>query len=174
MRQDWQKIQTDYMRSGMSLRQIAVKYSVSQSSVFRRASRENWVEKRQQKASRSIARAREKAEKATAERTAANLERLAELADMLTAQIEKALGDDKQLYRYMVGVGPGRQEEQTLKILDTKRAREMVDAMAALKQLFTPPAEEAEQEEVRFTLEDEGIDRDTDQTEPEAETIPAG
>ena len=172
MRQDWRKIQTDYMRGGKSLRQIAVKYGVSQSAVFRRAARENWVELRNQKASKALTRAREEAAETEGRRLAAKMERLEELADMLTAQIEKALGDDKQLYRYMVGVGPGRQEEQTLKILDTKRAREMVDAMAALKQLFTPPEEGTErQEQPKLVIEVEEVPADGNQDPAESETV---
>lgn len=174
MRQDWRKIQTDYMRGGMSLRQIALKYGASQSAVFRRASKENWVEKRQQQASKALARAQARAQETAANRLAAKLERLDELADRLTAELEKALGDDKQLYRYIVGAGPGVQEEQTLKILDVRRAKDLTDCIKALKELATPPEDETEQEEVRFTLEDEGNDRDPDPAEPEAETVSAG
>jgi len=170
MRQDWPKIRTDYMRSGMSLRQIALKYGASQSAVFRRAARENWVELRQQKDRRALARAQARMTEQAGKRLAAKLERLDELADRLTAELEKAVGDDKQLYRYLVGTAPGRQEEQTLKILDTRRARELVDMLGALKALAQPPEEETgTAEQPRLVIEVEEVpaeDGNQDPAEP--------
>ena len=168
MRQDWQKIQTDYMRSGMSLRQIALKHGVSQSAIFRRAARENWVELRQQSNRKALARAQARMEAQSAKRVAAKLERFEELADRLTLELEKAVGDDKQLYRYLVGTAPGRQEEQTLKILDTRRARELVDILGTLKELATPKAEDdRSQQEIKLTVEVEREDGDPDPAEQE-------
>lgn len=170
MRQDWPKIRTDYMRSGMSLRQIAMKYGASQSAVFRRAARENWVELRQQRDRRALARAQARMTEQAGKRLAAKLERLDELADRLTAELEKAVGDDKQLYRYLVGTAPGRQEEQTLKILDTRRARELVDMLGALKALAQPPEEQTgPEEQPRLVIEVEEVpaeDGNQDPAEP--------
>lgn len=48
MAADWNKIRKEYIKGGVSYRQLAAKYGVALRNIARRASDENWVQLRQQ------------------------------------------------------------------------------------------------------------------------------
>lgn len=81
MAADWAKIKTEYISASkkVSYRKLAKKYDVPESSLFAKASEEQWVEQRDQFQSKTIAKSLDAISNATADRAVA----LMEAADML-------------------------------------------------------------------------------------------
>ena len=52
---DWLKIKTEYITTDVSLRRLAAKHNVGESTLFARASKEKWVEQREQHQSKTVA-----------------------------------------------------------------------------------------------------------------------
>ena len=52
---DWNKIKTEYITKGTSYRKLAQKYGVGESTLFTRASKERWVEQKEQHQSKTVA-----------------------------------------------------------------------------------------------------------------------
>ena len=81
MAADWAKIKTEYISASkkVSYRKLAKKYGVPESSLFAKASEEQWVEQREQFQSKTIAKSLDAISNATADRAVA----LMEAADLL-------------------------------------------------------------------------------------------
>lgn len=81
MAADWAKIKTEYISASkkVSYRKLAKKYGVPESSLFAKASEEQWVEQREQFQSKTIAKTLDAISNATADRAVA----LMEAADLL-------------------------------------------------------------------------------------------
>ena len=81
MAADWAKIKTEYISAPkkVSYRKLAKKYGVPESSLFAKASEEQWVEQREQFQSKTIAKSLDAISNATADRAVA----LMKAADML-------------------------------------------------------------------------------------------
>ena len=81
MAADWAKIKTEYISASkkVSYRKLAKKYGVPESSLFAKASEEQWVEQREQFQSKTIAKSLDAISNATADRAVA----LMKAADML-------------------------------------------------------------------------------------------
>lgn len=133
---DWGKIESDYMANRLSYREIAEKYRVSLSSVARHGRKNGWPEKREQFADRVNTRARQKAEYKKASRRAEALMRLDELAEKLLLELEVAMDDDDQLYRHVLYVSKGQQDEKVLEKLDTKAAKDMTETLRTLVEVL--------------------------------------
>lgn len=133
---DWKKIESDYMANRLTYREIAEKYGVSLSSVARHGRKNGWPEKREQFADRVNTRARSKAEYKKAARRAEALMRLDELAERLLMELEVAMDDEDQLYRHVLYVSKGQQDERVLDKLDTRSARDMVETLRTLVEVI--------------------------------------
>ena len=133
---DWKKIESDYMANRLTYREIAEKYGVSLSSVARHGRKNGWPEKREQFADRVNTRARSKAEYKKAARRAEALMRLDELAERLLMEMEVAMDDEDQLYRHVLYVSKGQQDERVLDKLDTRSARDMVETLRTLLEVI--------------------------------------
>ena len=81
MAADWAKIKTEYISASkkVSYRKLAKKYGVPESSLFAKASEEQWVEQREQFQSKTVAKSLDAISNATADRAVA----LMEAADLL-------------------------------------------------------------------------------------------
>ena len=67
---DWQAIKTEYITTDTSYRKLAQKHGVGESTIFARASKEKWVEQKEQHKSKAVAKALKAVESKQAERTA--------------------------------------------------------------------------------------------------------
>lgn len=90
---DWKKIKTEYITKGTSLRKLAEKYDVGESTIFGRASKEQWVEQREQFQSKAVAKTLEAAATKEADRAT----RLKTVADKLLAKVEELVEDGSPL-----------------------------------------------------------------------------
>ncbi|MBR3740388.1 MAG: hypothetical protein IKN04_07985 [Clostridia bacterium] len=168
MKHDWLKIKTYYMRGGASLCQTALKYGIPESTLYARACREKWVAERQESGKKALARAQARAQESKARQIETDLERVYELLGAVLGRLEAAAADKYQFQRWLVNVGPGKQEEKVLKKVDTKQVRELLDCADAIRAIIKPPEEEIEkQEPVKLTLEVEKVHGDQDQAEHE-------
>ena len=52
---DWNKIKTEYITTDTSYRKLAEKHGVGESTLFTRASKEKWVEQKEQHQSKTVA-----------------------------------------------------------------------------------------------------------------------
>lgn len=135
MRTDWGKIESDYMAGKLSYREIARKYGISASSVARHGAKNGWPEKRAQFAGRVQTRARQKAADKRASREAEALLRVEALGEKLLSEMEKALGDDKQLYRHVLTEGR-TQREQVIDKLDTQALKDMAAVLTGIGKMM--------------------------------------
>ena len=132
MAHDWGKIETDYMVNDLSYRQIAEKYSISESTVARHGKKNDWPEKRQQFASKVHTRALQKIASRRAGKEAKALSRVEELAERLVEKLEEAMQDEKQLYRHILTTSSRAQAEKVLDKMDTKAVRDIAATMQTL------------------------------------------
>lgn len=153
MRNDWDRIRGEYISGTDSLRALAAKHGISLSLIGGRAAREDWAELREQERKRvrgmALSRSREKRVK----REAAALERVEGQIEWIIGEIERALEDPEQLYRHIIYVGKGKQDEETLQKMDTKAARDYVAMLHELKTMLDEYADtlgKREREELRL------------------------
>ncbi len=135
MRTDWAAIKAEYVATGTGLRALAEKHHVSLSTLGIHAAREDWVEAREEAQRKIVESALEKSRRKRANREQQALERLMDQAEKIIGEIDRALEDPYQLYRHIIGIGKGKQEEQTLGKLDTKAARDFVGMIAELQEV---------------------------------------
>jgi transcriptional regulator with XRE-family HTH domain len=67
---DWNAIRAEYISGGISQRQLAEKYGVSETTLMKRASKERWNDKRKQADSKSVEIAQQKTANAIADNAA--------------------------------------------------------------------------------------------------------
>ena len=104
---DWAKIKTEYLTSDTSYRKLAQKYGVNATTIAKKASKEDWVSKRQQQANRTLS----KTLTAVSNRQVNRAARLQDVADKLLNKIEAAVDDynmevllvDRQSLRQITG-----------------------------------------------------------------------
>ena len=84
MAADWQTIKTEYITTDISLRQLAEKHGVSESTIFKKCSKEQWEALRKQHGSRVEAKILQKDANKKADRAS----RLADATDLLLSKIE--------------------------------------------------------------------------------------
>ena len=95
MAADWAKIKTEYISAPkkVSYRKLAKKYGVPESSLFAKASEEQWVEQREQFQSKTVAKSLDAISDATADRAVA----LMEAADLLLERTVKGITAYREL-----------------------------------------------------------------------------
>ena len=103
---DWRKIKTEYITTDTSYRKLAQKHGVNQSTIAQRAKKENWVEQRKQRASKTQA----KIIDAIEGKKVARAERLQTVADKLLGKVDSYLDQvdpvdiDTQSMKHISGV----------------------------------------------------------------------
>ena len=90
---DWQQIKTEYITTDTSYRKLAQKYGVNTTNIAKRASKEKWVEERNQNASKTLS----KTLNAIASQQASRAVRLQTVADKLLTKVERLIEDDEGL-----------------------------------------------------------------------------
>ena len=91
---DWNKIKTEYITTDTSYRKLAEKHGVGESTLFARASKEKWVEQKEQHQSKTVAKTLDAISKKQVDRAT----RLITVADKLLNKVENLIeSDDKVL-----------------------------------------------------------------------------
>ena len=104
---DWSKIKTEYITGDTSYRKLAKIHGINATQIATRASKEHWVEEREQYRSKSLSKTLNAISSAQASRAA----RLQNVADKLLVKIEDAVENldmaelfmDKQALRQITG-----------------------------------------------------------------------
>ena len=147
---DWDKLKTEYVRGGMSYRDIAEKYGLAYGTVRKRAAKGKWTALREQKVKKRDTMVIES--RARAEAKLAN--RMNEAVDMLMEQIvegvrNRTFSADTQSIRQLVAA---------LKDLkDLKGIRNELDVqeqMARIEKLRRDAAREDENKDIRVVISD--------------------
>ena len=86
---DWKKIKSEYIRGGVSYRQLSAKYDVSFSTLRKVAARENWTDLR----SRAGAERDTKIVESIANQEAKRVDGVQTVADMLLDKIKEGVAD---------------------------------------------------------------------------------
>ena len=133
VRRDWERIRAEYITGTETLRQLAERLKIPFSTVFNRASRDGWVEAKEEEKARIQASVQAKAREKRIKREAAALERVETQIERLLEEIERALADPVQLYRHILYTERGIQGEVELGKLDTKSARDIMSILADMK-----------------------------------------
>lgn len=90
---DWQAIKTEYITTDTSYRKLAQKYGVGASTLYARASKEKWVEQKEQHQSKTEAKTLEKISQQEANRAA----KIHSVADKLLNKIEAMVDSPEPL-----------------------------------------------------------------------------
>lgn len=84
---DWSAIKTEYITTETSYRKLAKKYGVGESTIFAKASKEKWVEQKEQHQSTTVAKALSRISDKEAERAA----KVHTVADKLLDKIDEII-----------------------------------------------------------------------------------
>lgn len=136
MKHDWKAIRAEYVAGGGSLRALAEKHGVSLALIGTRSAREGWQEDREAETERVRRMAMSATRARRVKREAASLEKVEGQTERIIDMISTALEDPTQLYRHLVYIGKGAQEEQILGKLDTRAARDYVGMLHELKAML--------------------------------------
>ena len=90
---DWNKIKTEYITKGTSYRKLAQKYGVGESTLFTRASKERWVEQKEQHQSKTVAKTLDAISNKQVDRAA----NLISVSDLLLAKVKSLLETDAEV-----------------------------------------------------------------------------
>lgn len=90
---DWQSIKTEYITTDTSYRKLAQKYGVNATNIAKRASKEKWVEQRNENASKTLSKTLNAIGAKQAERTA----KLIGVSDLLLNKVKSLLEADEEL-----------------------------------------------------------------------------
>ena len=90
---DWQKIKTEYITTDTSYRKLAEKHGVGESTLFARASKEKWVEQKEQHQSKTVAKTLNAISKKQVDRAA----NLISVSDLLLAKVKSLLETDAEI-----------------------------------------------------------------------------
>lgn len=129
---DWKLIETEYLASNISQAKLAEKYGIPMSTIQSRAKKYGWSDRRKEIHQKSIQKACEKIEKSMIERLSSILCSL----DKLAAVIDKALDDDSMFYKVLVEDKQGGIKTRKTKVLNTKRLKEMSDAIRNVSEIY--------------------------------------
>ena len=149
---DWQKIKTEYITKGTSYRKLAQKYGVGESTLFARASKERWVEQKEQHQSKTVAKTLDAISDKQVDRAA----NLISVADKLLAKINSLLEmdaevlNDTQSMKHISGVLKDIKEVQMVR--SEADMREQEARIAKLRK----EAEKSENEKPSITITLEG------------------
>ena len=149
---NWKKIKTEYITTDVSLRKLAAKHNVGESTLFARASKEKWVEQREQHQSKTVAKTLDAISKKQVDRAA----NLVSVADILLAKVkylvesDAEVMSDTQSLKHISGVLKDIKEIQMIK--SDADLREQEARIAKLQK--EAEAEETNTEPIRVIIED--------------------
>jgi transposase-like protein len=152
---DWNKIKTEYITTDTSYRKLAEKHGVGESTLFTRASKEKWVEQKEQHQSKTVAKTLDAISKKQVDRAT----RLITVADKLLTKVESLIeSDDKVLLdtqgmKHISGVLKDIKEiqmiksdadmrEQEARIANLRKQAESEDDDNEIQVIFTGRAKE--------------------------------
>lgn len=152
----WAKIRRDYVTKGKSQRELAAEYSVSPSEIARHCKEEEWVKKRAAHRSKTSA----KAEQKIADRQAAQLARITDIAEKTTEQIARLLEMEMSDPMLLLGTGMHNREIESKVNALTK----LYDLMARAQGIMAPKdAEKARLEREKFEFEKSKFEQETNE-----------
>ena len=94
---DWKTIETEYVTTDISHKRLCEKYGICRSTISKKASEENWTEKRNNYRAKTVA----KSVDAISNKQANKLARIDKLTDQLLNKLEQAITElDLQLYEH--------------------------------------------------------------------------
>ena len=149
---NWKKIKTEYITTDVSLRKLAAKHNVGESTLFARASKEKWVEQREQHQSKTVAKTLDAISKKQVDRAT----KLVSVADLLLAKVkilvesDAEVLSDTQSLKHISGVLKDIKEIQMIK--SDADLREQEARIAKLQK--EAQAEETNTEPIRVIIED--------------------
>ncbi len=125
----WAKIKAEYITGEMSCRNLAKKYDISESSMLRHCTNEDWVKAREEYqinvTSEAIAHARTRAIKDRTELLLA--------AETLAGTLLKAIADPQELHKYIT---LNEQGDPIVKVVDKIDSKSAKNFASALKDLY--------------------------------------
>lgn len=149
---DWKTIETEYVTTDISHRQLAEKYGIGRSRLSQYASKEKWKEKRDKHRANTVA----KAINAIASQQANRAVRLQTVADKLLTKVERLIEDDESL---LGDTSSMRDISRILKDLKDiqmiKSEADMKEQEARIDKLRKEAMVEKENNEVKVTLQGE-------------------
>ena len=146
---DWNKIKTEYITKGTSYRKLAQKYGVGESTLFTRASKERWVEQKEQHQSKTVAKTLDAISNKQVDRAA----NLISVSDLLLDKVKSLLETnaevlaDTQSMKHISGVLKDIKEIQMIRSDADMREQE-----ARIKKLQKEAEEEDTNTEVVITF----------------------
>ena len=183
-RPDWERIKAEYITDPQaSYRKLCTKYGVPFSTLRDRAAKENWVAERKKTQNKIVRQAAQKIVSQQAKRIAQELDPALEAAAKINQLVLDTLKDEKQFKRHLIqrkekfdsGTEKWWVEEKEFNVVDTKRLRDLAQALKISKELMRllqgllDPADEKrlqlEQERLELEKMKAGIgDGDDDET----------
>jgi len=183
-RHDWERIKAEYITDPQaSYRKLCTKYGVPFSTLRDRAAKENWVAERKKTQNKIVRQAAQKIVSRKAKRIAQELDPALEAAAKINQLVLDTLKDEKQFKRHLIqrkekfdsGTEKWWVEEKEFNVVDTKRLRDLAQALKISKELMRllqgllDPADEKrlqlEQERLELEKMKAGIgDCDDDET----------
>jgi len=145
-RPDWERIKAEYITDPQaSYRKLCTKYGVPFSTLRDRAARENWVAERNKTQNKIVRQAAQKIVSRKAKRIAQELDPALEAAAKINQLVLDTLKDDKQFRRHLIqrrekealtGTERWWVEEQEFDVIDTRRLRDLAQALKISKELM--------------------------------------
>ena len=90
---DWKKIKTEYITTDTSYRKLAEKHGVGESTLFARASKEKWVEQKEQHQSKTVAKTLNRISDKQVDRAS----KLISVADLLLDKVKSLVEGNPEL-----------------------------------------------------------------------------
>ena len=144
-RPDWERIKAEYITDPQaSYRKLCTKYGVPFSTLRDRAARENWVAERNKTQNKIVRQAAQKIVSRKAKRIAQELDPALEAAAKINQLVLDTLKDEKQFKRHLIqrkekfdsGTEKWWVEEKEFNVVDTKRLRDLAQALRISKELM--------------------------------------
>ena len=141
---DWAKIKAEYVANRTPYRKLAEKYGVSFSTLKERARRERWTEDAKATQEKVRTKLTQKLAEKKASILAQELDPALEATNLINQLVLDALNDNKQFRRHLVqrrekemltGTEKWWVEEQEFDVIDTRRLRDLAQALKISKEL---------------------------------------
>ena len=146
---DWQAIKTEYITTDTSYRKLAQKYGVNTTNIAKKASKEKWVEQRNENANKTLS----KTLNAIASTQASRAARLQTVADKLLTKLERLVESGEEL---LTDTSTMRDISRILKDLKDiqmiKSDADMREQEARIDKLRKEAMVEKENNEVKVTI----------------------
>jgi hypothetical protein len=130
---DWMKVKAEYVTTGITMKELSLKYGLSFNTIRDHAKKEKWQKSKERTKDSIKKNTLTKIVKKNASTCANNLYKLGQSADIMTTVIEQILKDSTQFKKYIVTEGQGKGETtvtmKTFERYDTKALRDLCAAM---------------------------------------------